>query len=228
MIEFRPGNQRGHTRRDWLDSAHGFSFGEYQDPARTRFSNLRVLNEDRIAPGGGFPMHGHRDMEILTLVLSGHLEHRDSLGNGAIIGPGMLQYMSAGAGVEHSEINPSASEPVHLLQIWLLPNRPGGTPTYAQRAVSHAADWQLLVSPDGRDGSIATRQDGLLYVIDLATGATSDDPLATGRRGYLHLATGQALVNGQPLVAGDALCVAGESLAVTAREPARLLLFDLP
>jgi quercetin 2,3-dioxygenase len=163
MRNLRLSGDRGRAQLGWLDSYHSFSFADYYDPRHMGVSNLRVINEDRIAPGGGFPTHGHKDMEIVTYVLEGALEHKDSMGNGSVIRPGDVQYMSAGTGVRHSEYNASDSEPVHLLQIWLMPNRLGVTPRYDQRHFSREerrGRLALVVSPDGRDGSIATHQDG--------------------------------------------------------------------
>src|SRR5262245_31976479 len=166
MIRLRRAAERGHFNFGWLDTYHTFSFGEYFDPKHTQFRALRVMNEDRVAPGQGFGMHGHRDMEIVTIVLSGALEHRDSLGNGEVLRPGELQRMSAGTGIRHSEFNPSPSEPTHLYQIWLLPERQGLTPSYEQKAIpaGQRNQLRLVASPDAADGSLTIHQDARLYL----------------------------------------------------------------
>lgn len=232
MMHLRLAGERGHARLDWLDSYHSFSFGDYYDPRHLGVSNLRVINEDWIAPSGGFPTHGHKDMEILTYVLEGALEHRDSMGNGSVIRPGDVQYMSAGTGVRHSEYNASDTEPVHLLQIWLMPNRLGVSPGYDQRHFEVAARrgrLALLASPDGRSDSIATHQDGLLYATLLKAGESVSHALADSRQAYVHVARGAARVNGQDLQAGDAARIQGEPEArIEAVGDAEVLLFDLP
>jgi hypothetical protein len=232
MIAIRKAGERGHTRLEWLDSHHTFSFGEYQDPRHMGLSNLRVINDDTVAPGGGFGTHGHRDMEIVSYVLSGVLEHRDSLGNGSVIRPGDVQRMSAGKGVLHSEYNPSGEEPVHFLQIWLQPSRRGVEPGYAQRhfpETERRGRLRLLVSPDGRDASLDAHQDGLLYGTLLEAGQGVDHPLSPGRRAYVHVARGQVSVNGVALVAGDGAQVEGEpTVRLDGLTGAEALLFDLP
>jgi hypothetical protein len=232
MITIRPAAARGRADLGWLDSRHSFSFGEYYDPAHMGVSNLRVINEDRVQPGGGFPTHGHRDMEIVSVVLEGALEHNDSLGNGSVIRAGDVQRMSAGTGVRHSEYNPSADEPVHFLQIWLVPNRRGVEPGYAQQHVPDTARRNrlaLLVSPDGRDGSISAHQDALLYGTRLDDGAQVVHHLAAGRSGWVQVARGRASVNGHVLAAGDgARVAAGSAVALEGVDGAELLLFDLP
>lgn len=232
MHHHYPAARRGHTRLDWLDSRHSFSFGDYRDPTRMGFSNLRVINEDVVAPGGGFPTHGHRDMEIVTYVLEGTLSHRDSLGNGSEIRPGDVQRMSAGTGIRHSEFNHSADAPVHLLQIWLLPASTGAPPAYALERFPPAerrGRLRLLVSPDGRDGSLASRQDGLLSGALLGAGETVSLDLAPGRRGYVHVARGRARVNGTSLGPGDALALEQEPrIELEGEADADLLVFDLP
>jgi quercetin 2,3-dioxygenase len=234
MMTLRPADDRGHVHRNWLDTFHSFSFGDYFDPRHLGISNLRVINDDRIAPGGGFPTHGHQDMEIVTYVLEGALQHRDNLGNGSVIRPGDVQHMSAGTGVRHSESNPSAAEPVHLLQIWLEPNRLGVVPGYHQQHFPVAARrgrLALLVSPDGRDGSIPAHQDGLLYAALLADGETVIHPLAAGRQAYVHLARGRIIVNDQPLAGGDGVHIAAETqlrIGGTGADAAEVLVFDLP
>jgi hypothetical protein len=228
----RHASERGHAHHGWLDTWHSFSFSSYYDPAHMGVSNLRVINDDRIAPGGGFPIHGHQDMEIVTVVLDGALEHKDSLGNGSVIRPGDVQHMSAGTGVRHSEFNPSAQQPVHLLQIWLLPNRTGVEPAYHQRHFSEAerrGRLALLVSPDGRDGSIAAHQDALLYGSLLDDGHALDYRPDPDRQVYVHIARGAARVNGESLRAGDAARIGtGGAVRIDGVDGAELLLFDLP
>lgn len=228
MFTLRRGADRGSADYGWLKARYSFSFGDYSDPARHHYRALRVLNEDRVAPGGGFPTHGHRDMEILTTVLSGALEHRDSLGNGEVIRPGEWQAMTAGTGVLHSEFNPSATDPTHLLQIWLFPDRKSHAPGYRQRSFAAAGPgWRLVASPDGAGGSLPIHQDARVYEARLAAGEAARHEAAAGRAAYLHVATGAVTANGQPLAAGDAATLEGEPLEVTATEPATLVLFDL-
>jgi redox-sensitive bicupin YhaK (pirin superfamily) len=232
MIYIRPADARGQSRLGWLDSRHSFSFGDYQDPRHIGFSNLRVINDDTVAPGGGFASHGHRDMEILSYVLEGALEHRDSMGNGSVIRPGDVQRMSAGNGVRHSEFNHSRTDPVHFLQIWLVPNKVGIEPAYDQRhfpAEGRRGRLRLLVSPDGRDGSIATHQDALLYGALLDGGETVTFAAAAGRNAYVHVAKGKLAVNEQALAAGDGAALNDErEIRLSGIEPADVLLFDLP
>jgi len=232
MMNLRLSGDRGRAQLGWLDSYHSFSFADYYDPRHMGVSNLRVINEDRIAPGGGFPTHGHQDMEIVTYVLEGALEHKDSMGNGSVIRPGDVQYMSAGTGVRHSEYNASDSEPVHLLQIWLMPSRLGVTPSYDQRHFSleeRRGRLALVVSPEGRDGSIATHQDGLLYATVLSSGEAVAHDLQGGREAYVHLARGAARINGEELGAGDAVRIRREAkVRIEATADAEVLLFDLP
>lgn len=232
MLVVRKGPDRGHLNHGWLDTYHTFSFGDYYDPAHMGFSALRVINEDRIAGGGGFGMHGHRDMEIITLVLSGTLEHKDSLGNGGQLRPGELQHMSAGRGIRHSEFNPSPTDPVHLYQIWLLPRQPGLEPSYNQRTFDSAArqnKWQLVASPDGQAGSLQIQQDASLYLADLAAVAAIDYGLKPGRRAWLQVLGGSINVGNEKLTAGDAIALENEPrLTCTSNESAELLLFDLP
>jgi redox-sensitive bicupin YhaK (pirin superfamily) len=229
MLTIRKGTDRGTTRfGGWLDSRHTFSFGEYQDPGHHQFRALRVINDDRVAPGVGFPTHPHRDMEILTCVLSGQLEHRDSMGNGEVIHAGEWQAMTAGTGITHSEFNPSQSVPVHLLQIWLFPDRRGHTPGYQQRIFTDAdkrGRWALVASPDGEDGSLVIHQDARVYQTKLA-GESVRHELKGGRAAFVHVATGTATVNGTQLVAGDAVAVEDESAVVVSGE-GEVLLFDL-
>jgi redox-sensitive bicupin YhaK (pirin superfamily) len=231
MLRIRSANQRGHANHGWLDSWHTFSFADYFDPEWMGFRCLRVINDDRIAPGMGFPMHPHRDMEILTYLLSGELEHRDSLGNGRIIRPGEVQYMSAGSGVRHSEFNPSSTAETHLLQIWITPNQTGLPPRYADRSLAAVPPGtpQLLASESGRANSFAIRQDADLWAGHFAPGNHCVHPLAPGRFAWLHVARGHLMVNGVPLGEGDAAAVSEEpSLDLLASDDATLLLFDLP
>lgn len=227
MLTVRKADTRGVTRfGDWLDSRHSFSFGDYYDPARHHFRALRVLNDDRVAPGGGFPTHPHRDAEIVTWVLSGALEHRDSMGNGAVLRAGEWQAMTAGTGITHSEFNPSRTEPVHLLQIWLLPDRKGHAPRYDQRAFAGVPGaWELVAAPGGSGGALPIHQDARVYRARL-TAAPARHALAPGRAAYLHLATGTATVNGVALAAGDAVTVEGDSELVASGD-GEAVLFDL-
>jgi len=231
MFTVRRGSDRGHFNHGWLDTFHTFAFGDYYDPAHVQFGSLRVINEDRVAPGQGFGMHGHRDMEIVTIVLSGALEHRDSLGNGEVLRPGELQRMSAGTGIRHSEFNPSASEPVHLYQIWLLPERAGLAPSYEQKAFDPAVRqnaWQLVASPDAADGSLEIHQDARLYLANLAAGQQLARTIDSDRQAWLQVLSGTVEVAGSELTAGDAVAVTREvSLSIAASEAAEVLLFDL-
>jgi redox-sensitive bicupin YhaK (pirin superfamily) len=231
MITIRPADERGRTALDWLDSRHSFSFGDYYDPAHMGFRSLRVINDDQIAPGAGFGAHPHRDMEIISYVVSGALEHRDSLGSGEVLRPGEVQRMTAGTGVLHSEFNPSPAEPTHLLQIWLLPERRGLTPGYEQKAYPDAerrGRWRLVASHDGRDGSVTVHQDAELYATLLEPGDKATHTLRPGRHAWVQVARGAVTVNGRPLRAGDGASVSDEAaLAVAATEPAEVLLFDL-
>jgi quercetin 2,3-dioxygenase len=231
MLQLRPGLERGHFDHGWLDTYHTFSFGDYYAPGQMGFRSLRVINEDRVAPGQGFGMHGHRDMEIITVVLEGALEHRDSLGNGEVLRPGELQRMSAGTGIRHSEFNPSRTESVHLFQIWLLPNQKGLTPSYEQKPFS--ADerrnrFRLVASADGRDGTLTIHQDAELYLASLTDGASVSHPLASGRAAWLQVLRGAVKVNGVPLQPSDGVAVTDESVVtIEATSAAEVLLFDL-
>jgi redox-sensitive bicupin YhaK (pirin superfamily) len=231
MISLRPADQRGRTRLDWLDSWHSFSFGDYYDPRAMGFRSLRVMNEDRVAPGAGFGMHGHRDMEIVTLVLSGALEHRDSLGHGEVLRPGELQRMTAGTGIRHSEVNPAAGEPTHLYQIWLLPERPGLEPGYEQRPFAPAerqGRWQLVASRDGRDGSLVIHQDAAILLASLAQGQSLTREIAPGRHAWLQVLSGGGMLGNQRLAAGDGVAVSDEAaVEFAAAGTSELLLFDL-
>lgn len=221
---------RGYAHHGWLEARHSFSFADYYDPRWMGFRTLRVLNDDRIAPGMGFGMHPHRDMEILTYILSGSLEHRDSMGNQRVIRTGELQYMAAGSGVRHSEFNPSTSEPVHLLQIWIQPDRSGVTPRYADRSLAEAptGQWILAASPDGRDGSMAIHQDACLWIGRLDANQTLHHELSAGRHAWIHVAEGSIALDGQVLEAGDAAAFPGPAAGnITGIHPAQVLMFDL-
>jgi len=231
MMEIRRSQDRGRASHGWLDSLHSFSFADYHDPAHMGFGALRVINEDRVQPGMGFGTHGHRDMEIVSYVLDGALEHKDSMGNGSVIRPGNVQRMSAGTGVMHSEYNPSATEPVHFLQIWIQPGVRGIAPGYEEK---HFADadkrgrLRLIASPDGRDGSVTIHQDALVFAGLFDAGEAATHALAPGRRAYVHVARGAVTVNGQPLATGDALKVTGESsVRLESGRGAEVLVFDL-
>jgi redox-sensitive bicupin YhaK (pirin superfamily) len=230
MIEVRKSTDRGHANHGWLDSHHTFSFGGYHDPEHMGFSDLRVINEDRIAPGSGFGAHSHRDMEILTYVLDGALAHRDSMGNGSVIRPGDVQRMSAGKGVTHSESN-AAEDQTHFLQIWIEPNVLGIDPGYEEKrfeATQKRGQLRLIASPDGRDGSITIHQDAKLYA-GLFNGAeTQSVPLPARRRAWLHVARGEIVANGVTLKTGDALKLIDETkLELEQGKEAEVLLFDL-
>ncbi|MFP7723132.1 pirin family protein [Lysobacter sp. A3-1-A15] len=233
MIVLRPGAERGQVQLDWLDSRHTFSFGHYYDPAWMGFGMLRVINEDRVAPGGGFEPHRHANMEILSYVVSGGLAHRDSTGGGGVIGPGELQWMSAGHGVEHSEFNASDVEPVHFLQIWLQPDRVNAAPAYAHRgACEGGGAWTLMASPDGADGSLAIRQDARLFEARLDQGEAIGRPLKSDRRYWVQVVAGELTVNDRAASAGDALGLVDEAgelaLEAIGRGQAVALVFDLP
>jgi redox-sensitive bicupin YhaK (pirin superfamily) len=231
MITVRPADERGRTALDWLDSRHTYSFGDYYDPRHMGFRSLRVLNDDHIAPGAGFGTHPHRDMEIISYVVRGALEHRDSLGTGEVLRPGEVQRMTAGTGVLHSEFNPSPTEPTHLLQIWLMPERRGLKPGYEQTAFPEAerrGRWRLVASRDGRDGSVTVHQDVELYATLLEPGEAVTHELRPGRHAWVQVARGSVTLNGRPLRAGDGAAVSDEAaLAVVAAEPSEVLLFDL-
>jgi hypothetical protein len=232
MIELRRAKDRGHANHGWLDSWHSFSFADYHDPAHMGFGPLRVINEDRVQPGMGFGTHGHRDMEIISYVLEGALEHKDSMGNGSVIRPGNVQRMSAGTGVRHSEYNPSRTEGVHFLQIWIEPSVRGVAPGYEEKnfdAASKRGRLRLIASPDGRDGSVTIHQDALVYagLLDGAEAATHS--LVPGRRAYVHVARGEVTAIGQELRAGDALEATGErEIRLEGGRNAEVIFFDLP
>ena len=232
MITLRRSQERGYADHGWLKSFHSFSFADYHDPAHMGFGPLRVINEDRVAPGTGFGTHGHRDMEIISYVLDGELAHRDSMGNGSVIRPGDVQRMSAGSGVRHSEFNHAQDRTTHFLQIWIEPNVTGIAPSYEEKRFSEAdkqGRLRLVASPDGADGSVRIHQDARMYVSRLAPGQSLSAELAAGRLGYLHLVRGAVTVNGERLAGGDAAKVRDESrLAIGAEGDSELLLFDLP
>lgn len=235
MIIERPAAARGQVKLGWLDSRHTFSFGHYHDPQWMGFGPLRVINEDKVAPGAGFPPHGHANMEILSYVLAGGLAHRDSHGGEGVLRPGELQWMSAGHGVQHSEFNASDAEPVHFLQIWIQPDRVNAEPAYEQRGFDPAdrhGRWATLASPDGADGSIAIRQQAWLRGALLTDGESAPLALSADRRYWLHVAHGSVRLGERTLHAGDAIGFAGESgehvLDGTAAQRANVLLFDLP
>ena len=230
MIQIRKSNERGHANHGWLDSYHTFSFADYRDPAHDHFRTLRVINEDVVAPAEGFGMHPHRDMEIITYVVSGALQHKDSMGNTAVMRGGDVQRISAGSGILHSEFNASKTEPVHLLQIWLFPDKPNAKPGYAEKSFAAATTGKLhlVASKNGRDGSIPINQETDLFLGKLEPGKTLEHAVAPGRHGWLQLVKGTLEVNGQALGAGDAAALS-DVLVVTisAREPAEFLFFDL-
>lgn len=231
MIHIRKSNDRGHANHGWLDTRFTFSFADYFDRDHVQFRTLRVMNDDRIAGGGGFPTHQHRDMEIVTYVLEGALEHRDSMGNGSVIKPGDVQYMSAGSGVAHSEFNASETETAHLYQIWMFPEKQGLKPTYDQKHFSDAekrGKLRLLVSHDGRDGSVKIRQDNDLYATVLGAGESVKHELKPERHAYVQVAKGTVKLNGTTLETGDGAEVSEEKrLELTGLNDAEVLLFDL-
>lgn len=231
MIHIRKSDERGHANHGWLNTHYTFSFADYYDPKHVHFRTLRVMNDDRIAGGGGFPMHPHRDMEIVTYVLAGALEHRDSMGNGSVIKPGDIQYMSAGTGVTHSEFNASETEPVHLYQIWMFPEKQGFKPAYGQKNFSDAekqGKLRLLVSPDGRDGSLKIRQDNDLYATVLGSGETVKHALKPDRHAYVQVTRGSITLNGTTLNEGDGAAISEEkTIELTGEKNAEVLLFDL-
>ncbi len=230
-IRVRRAAERGHARYDWLDTWHTFSFDTYYDPAHMSFRSLRVINEDRVQPGKGFGMHGHRDMEIITYVLEGALEHRDSLGTGSVLRPGEFQRMSAGTGIRHSEFNPSPTEPVHLYQIWLLPEQKGLAPSYEQKAFPEAerrGRLRLVASPDAQDGSLLIHQDARVYLSTLDADQEIEHELKPGRHAWLQVLRGSVALNGQLLETSDGAAITGErAVSVRATAPSEIMLFDL-
>ncbi len=231
MIRIRHAANRGHFNHGWLDTFHTFSFGEYFDPAHNNFRSLRVMNEDRVAPGQGFGMHGHRDMEIVTYVLSGALQHKDSLGNGEILRPGEFQRMSAGTGIRHSEFNPSMTEPVHLYQIWLTPRQLGLQPGYEQKAFAESERlnrFRLVASPDGADGSLTIQQDAHVLLATLSLGESISHELAPGRHAWLQVLRGRVMLNDISLETSDGAAVSDEKpLFLSPLEPTEVMLFEL-
>ncbi|MDP2241428.1 MAG: pirin family protein [Burkholderiales bacterium] len=231
MLILRKSEQRGHAHHGWLDTYHTFSFADYYDPDEMGFGALRVINEDRVEPGMGFGTHGHRDMEIVTYILAGALEHKDSMGNGSVIRRGDAQRMSAGRGVRHSEFNPSSREPVHLLQIWIAPDVTGIAPSYEEKRFADSdkqGRLRLIASPDGRDGSVTIHQDAYLYATLLDKGDALKHELAPGRKAYVHVALGALKVNGTTLKAGDGMKISDETrIALAEADDAEVLLFDL-
>ena len=231
MLTLRHSNQRGHFNHGWLNTYHTFSFDQYYDPRYMGFRSLRVINEDFVAAGRGFPKHGHRDMEIVTYILDGALKHEDSMGNGSVIQPGDVQRMTAGTGVRHSEFNGSADEPVHLLQIWIIPNADNLQPSYEQKAFTveeRQNQLRLIASHDGRDGSVSVNQDVSLFASILDSGKSVEYPIDQKRYGWLQVARGTVEVNGEQANQGDGVVVVAESsLTIRAAEPAEVLLFDL-
>jgi len=230
-MEIRRSGERGHANHGWLDSFHTFSFAGYHDPRHMGFGALRVINEDRVAPGQGFGTHGHRDMEIVSYVLEGALAHKDSLGNGSVIRPGDVQRMSAGTGVMHSEFNASESDPVHFLQIWIEPRVRGAAPGYEEKhfdSASKRGRLRLVASPDGRDGSVTLRQDASLYAALVDGDESVEFEQQPGRRTYVHVVRGEADVDGQALGAGDAMKLDGaHRVRISRGRDAEILLFDL-
>ena len=230
MITIRKSEDRGHFNHGWLDTYHTFSFDQYYDPAHMHWRSLRVINEDRVAAGQGFPTHSHRDMEIITYILEGALEHRDSMGNGSVIRPGDVQRMTAGTGVSHSEFNPSKSEPVHLLQIWILPNAQDLTPGYEEKnfpETERAGKLRLIASNDASDGSVELRQDARVYTSILEAGQSVEHALADNRYAWLQIARGTVKLNELEMKQGDGAAVSRETLNIIADDRAELLLFDL-
>jgi redox-sensitive bicupin YhaK (pirin superfamily) len=233
MITVRPSAERGTDNLGWLDSRHTFSFGHYYDAKHMGFGPLRVINEDRVRPGAGFDTHGHRDMEIISYVLEGALEHKDSIGTGSVIRPGDIQVMSAGTGIRHSEFNHSQTEPVHFLQIWVLPDREGLSPRYDQKTFGKSEKsgrLRLVGSPDGRDGSILIHQDVAIYDVVLGSANSVKHQLKPGRKSWVQVVRGSVDVNGKAASAGDGVALVDEAgLTITAREDnSEILVFDLP
>jgi redox-sensitive bicupin YhaK (pirin superfamily) len=231
MITPRKSADRGRTKIDWLDSRHSFSFGDYYDPNQMGFRTLRVINEDRVRPGAGFPTHGHRDMEIITYILEGALEHKDSLGTGSVIRPGEAQRMSAGTGITHSEFNHSKTDPVHFLQIWIMPAARGIAPGYEQKTIDDTrahGGFAPVGSPDGGDRSVKIHQDAALSVAKLERGQTVTVSLKKGRHGWVQVARGAVTVNSAALAEGDGAAISNEEkVTIVASAPSEVLFFDL-
>ena len=232
MIRLRAADERGHANHGWLEAYHTFSFADYQDPENMGFSVLRVMNEDRVAPGKGFGTHPHRNMEIITYVISGELEHKDSMGNGSVISAGEFQYLSAGKGITHSEFNPSNENETHLYQIWIVPEKTGLSPTYEQRTFELEESENglvLIASPDGRARSITIRQDASLYLGKLDAEKYLELPLSEERQGWLQIVSGEAELNGHQLAVSDGAAISAESnLRIHSHSGAKFLFFDLP
>jgi redox-sensitive bicupin YhaK (pirin superfamily) len=231
MITLRPGNERGHANHGWLDSYHTFSFANYYDPKQMGFRSLRVINEDRVQPSQGFGTHSHRDMEIITYVLEGALEHKDSLGTGAVIAPGEAQRMSAGTGISHSEFNHSQTDPVHFLQIWIIPDQQGLQPSYEQRDFpleEKRGKLRLIAAKDGRDDAVTVHQDVDLFVTLLVSGEQVIHQLRPNRHAWVQVARGAVMLNGMSLKAGDGAAISEEEkLEISANDTSEILLFDL-
>ncbi|HMP02250.1 MAG TPA: pirin family protein [Gemmatales bacterium] len=231
MIRIRRAGERGHADHGWLDTYHTFSFASYHDPAHRGFRSLRVMNEDFVAAGQGFGTHPHRDMEIVTYVLAGALEHKDSMGHGAVLRPGEFQRISAGRGITHSEFNPSATEPTHLYQIWLLPDRAGLEPSYEQKQFADEElrnRLRLVAAPAGTDGALAIHQDARVYLARLDAGVNLEHALPAGRHAWLQVLRGSGMLNGQPLAVSDGAAVSAEpQLSFVATEATEIMLFDL-
>jgi redox-sensitive bicupin YhaK (pirin superfamily) len=230
MIKIRKGSERGRTRIDWLDSRHTFSFGDYYEPSQMGFRQLRVINEDRVKPGTGFATHSHQDMEIITYVLEGSLQHRDSLGNGSIIQPGDIQRMSAGTGIRHSEFNPSESESVHFLQIWITPSVQGLPPGYEQRSFDLSAGAEkplLLVGPEQSGGGVLIHQDARISLATPSRGKSVGFEVGAGRQAWLQIARGSIHLNGHLVEAGDGVATDERSLEIATPDSAEVLIFDL-
>ncbi len=232
MLTVRKAEERGHADHGWLNSHHTFSFADYYDPKFQGFGALRVINDDTVAPGRGFPTHGHRDMEIISYVLDGALEHKDSMGTGSVIRPGDVQRMSAGPGVHHSEFNASKTDSVHFLQIWIIPRR-GSLPSGYEQKFFSAADKRgrllLVASPDGAEGSVRVQQDARMFATILEKGQAVNHSFTKGHKGWLHVATGTAEINGTPLKAGDGVAIDGEAqITISAQDRGEVILFELP
>lgn len=231
MMIIRPAGERGHAQHGWLDSHHTFSFADYHDEKHMGFRGLRVINEDRVAPAQGFGTHPHRDMEIISYVLEGGIEHKDSMGTGSVIKPGEVQRMSAGTGVRHSELNASRTEPVHFLQIWIMPAKQGIAPSYEQKAFSDAdkrGKLRVVASPDGRDGSVTIHSDALLYAGLFDAGESAELPLSAGRHAWVHVAKGKVRIEGRELSAGDGAGLSDQkSLKIEGVDGGEVLVFDL-
>lgn len=231
MIAIRRSQERGHANHGWLDSYHTFSFADYDDPNHRGFRALRVINEDRVEPGRGFGTHGHKDMEIISYVLGGALEHKDSMGNGSVMRPGDVQRMSAGTGVMHSEFNASKTEPVHFLQIWILPEKVGATPGYEQKHFAESEKtgvFRLVASPDGQDGSVTIHQDTKIYARIFSPNEAATYTLNGGRHAFIHVISGKVSLQEQTLFGGDAVAVSeGSKVELCADEKSEIILFDL-